>query len=151
MIAGFTLVDHFTLSRGCNRSEARRAAIAAIAKFNIRGTPDSLAESLSGGNQQRLLLSLIPEAANLVLLENPTRGLDVASANWVWDYLRSHYSGQGAVVFSSAELEEIMAVADRILVFFDGRVVRDLPIDQVDYQDVASAMTGNILNWALRR
>jgi len=143
LIAGFTLVDHFALSRRCSRSEAWQAATAAIAKFNIRGAPDSQVESLSGGNQQRLLLALIPESANLVLLENPTRGLDVESANWVWGYLRGHYSRQGAVVFSSAELEEIMAVADRILVFFDGHVVRDLPIDQVDYQDMASAMTGN--------
>lgn len=143
LIAGFTLVDHFTLAMNCKRSEARKAATLAIAKFNIRGTPDTLAESLSGGNQQRLLLSLIPETANLVLLENPTRGLDAASANWVWDYLRSHFGGQGAVVFSSSELDEILAVADRILVFFDGSVVRDLPIGRADYQDVASAMTGN--------
>jgi len=143
LITGFSLVDHFTLARGCSRNDAWTEATAAISRFNIRATPNSPAESLSGGNQQRLLLSLIPETASLVLLENPTRGLDVASAKWVWDYLRGHFRNQGALIFSSAELEEIMAVADRILVFFDGRVVRDLPIDQVDYQDVASAMTGN--------
>ena len=143
LIAGFTLVDHFTLALRCSRREARAAAERAIDKFRIRGTPDSTADSLSGGNQQRLLLSLIPTGANMVLLENPTRGLDVESAGWVWRYLRKHYAGQGAIVFSSAELDEILAVADRVLVFFDGRVVRDLPMDRVDYQDVAAAMTGN--------
>ena len=142
LIAGFTLVDHFTLAMSCSESTARAAASAAIKKFNIRGTPDTLVESLSGGNQQRLLLALIPEDANLVLLENPTRGLDLASAEWVWSYLRSQYSSRGTVVFSSAELEEMLEVADRILVFFDGRVVRDLPIGQVVYRDVAAAMTG---------
>ena len=142
LIPGFTLTDHFTLAHGCSRSEAREAATQAIARFNIRATPESRVESLSGGNQQRLLLSLIPTSASLVLLENPTRGLDVASAEWVWHYLREQFCSQGALIFSSAELEEILAVANRILVFFDGRVVRDLPIDQVDYQDVVAAMTG---------
>jgi simple sugar transport system ATP-binding protein len=143
LIAGFTLIDHFTLALGCSRREARAAAERAIEKFRIRGTPDSLADSLSGGNQQRLLLALVPQRSSMVLLENPTRGLDVESASWVWKYLRKHYGDQGAIVFSSAELDEILAVADRVLVFFDGRVVRDQQIAQVDYQDVAAAMTGN--------
>ncbi len=142
LISGFTILDHFALARGLGHAEAKRAALEAIERFNIRGHPETAVESLSGGNQQRLLLSLIPRDANLVLLENPTRGLDVESARWVWEYLREQYLQAGAVVFSSAELDEILATADRIVVFFDGRVVRDLPVQQADYQDVAAAMTG---------
>ena len=101
------------------------------------------AVTAAGGNQQRLLLSLIPTDARMVLLENPTRGLDVGSARWVWDYLRHQYAAGGVVVFSSAELDEILSVADRILVFFNGHVVRNLPVNQADYHDVAAAMTGS--------
>jgi ABC-type sugar transport system ATPase subunit len=77
-----------------------------------------------------------------VLLESPTRGLDVESGQKIWRYLRETFSGRGAIVFSSAELDEILAVANRVLVFFDGRVVRDLRADELDYEHIASAMTG---------
>ncbi len=143
LVPGFTIQDHFALANGVPARRARHQAEAAIARFNIRGRPDSPAESLSGGNQQRLLLSLIPEQADLILLENPSRGLDVASAEWVWDHLRRQYAERGAIVFSSAELDEILAVADRVLVFYEGRIVRDLAGDAIDYQHVAAAMTGN--------
>ena len=143
LISGFTILDHFALATNSSRSRARQLAMDAIRQFNIRGQPESPVESLSGGNQQRLLLSLIPTDARMVLLENPTRGLDVGSARWVWDYLRHQYAAGGVVVFSSAELDEILSVADRILVFFNGHVVRNLPVNQADYHDVAAAMTGS--------
>jgi len=143
LISGFTLQDHFALARGCNSARARTASEQAIEKFAIHGCPDSPVESLSGGNQQRLLLSLIADDANLILLENPTRGLDVESAYWVWEHLRGQHAERGAIIFSSAELDEILTVADRVLVFFDGRIVRDLPIAELDYRDVAAAMTGH--------
>ena len=100
-------------------------------------------QTLSGGNQQRLQLALIPASADLILLENPTRGLDVESARWVWSHLRRQYAARGSLVFSSAELDEILEVADRVLVFFDGRVVRDLRGEAIDQQQIAAAMTGN--------
>ncbi len=139
LISGFTIEEHFTLA-GMGGGEE---ALQAIEQFRIQGRPESPAESLSGGNQQRLQLSLIPRGADLILLENPTRGLDVASGQWVWEYLRTHYGSQGAVVFSSAELDEILAVADRVLVFFDGKIVSDLSGDNLDYQHIAAAMTGH--------
>ena len=142
LIPGFTIRDHFALANGLSSVAAQKAAEQAIKRFNIRGQPDTPAESLSGGNQQRLQLALIPKAARLVLLENPTRGLDVESGDMIWRHLRENYSTQGAIVFSSAELDEILAVANRVLVFFDGRVVRDLRADELDYEHIAAAMTG---------
>jgi len=143
LIPGFSIQDHFALANGISAGRARQQALQAIDAFNIHGRPESPAESLSGGNQQRLLLSLIPPDANLILLENPSRGLDVASARWVWEYLRGHYARQGAIVFSAAELDEILAIADRVLVFYEGQIVRDLSGDAIDYQHVAAAMTGH--------
>ncbi|HEB96791.1 MAG TPA: ATP-binding cassette domain-containing protein [Sedimenticola thiotaurini] len=143
LIPGFTIQDHFALADGIPARRARQRARQAIERFDIRGRPDTPAEALSGGNQQRLLLSLIPEQADLILLENPSRGLDVASAEWVWGHLRGQYAQRGAIVFSSAELDEILAIADRVLVFHEGRVVRDLSGDAIDYHQVAAAMTGH--------
>ncbi len=143
LIPGFTIQDHFALARGLPAHKARETAVEAIDRFNIHGQPESPVDALSGGNQQRLQLSLIPEDARLILLEEPTRGLDVSSGEWIWHHLLERYGTTGAIVFSSAELEEILAVATRVLVFFDGRVVRDLGSDQLDYQHIASAMTGN--------
>jgi len=142
LIPGFTVQDHFALAHNCGMATAKVLAAEAISQFRIRGHPHTSAESLSGGNQQRLLLSLMPPDASLVLLENPTRGLDMESARLVWEHLRRQFASRGAIVFSSAELDEILNIADRVLVFFDGRIVRDLPIRELDYQDVAAAMTG---------
>ena len=55
-----------------------------IAFFNIRGKPNSKVERLSGGNQQRTQLALLPVPLNLLLMEHPTRGLDIESAILVW-------------------------------------------------------------------
>ena len=113
-----------------------------ISRFHIKGKPETLAEALSGGNQQRLLLSLLPETPRLLLLENPTRGLDVESTNWIWDQLQRHRSHHAGIVFSSAELDEILMVAHRILVFFDGRLIRDVPTRQTDIQELGRAIAG---------
>jgi simple sugar transport system ATP-binding protein len=142
LIPGFTIQDHFALAQAAAMDQASRLARDAIDEFQIKGTPDTPVESLSGGNQQRLQLALIPPDANFILLENPTRGLDVASGERVWRYLRRQYR-DATIVFSSAELDEILAVADRVLVFFNGRLVRDLNIDLVEYEDIAAAMTGH--------
>ncbi len=143
LIPGFTIRDHFALANACGSARAQADAQAAIRHFRIRGAPHSPVQSLSGGNQQRLQLSLIPRDADLILLENPTRGLDVESGRWVWRHLRQQYAERGCLVFSSAELDEILEVADRVLVFFDGRVVRDLRGDAIDQQQIAAAMTGS--------
>ncbi|HHH38570.1 MAG TPA: sugar ABC transporter ATP-binding protein [Sedimenticola sp.] len=143
LIPGFTVQDHFALARGLPAHRARAAAEAAITRFDIRGRPGSPVESLSGGNQQRLQLALIPEDAALILLEEPTRGLDVASGHWVWRNLLARCGDRGTIVFSSSELDEILSVSSRVLVFYDGRVVRDLRGEELDYHAIASAMTGN--------
>jgi len=113
-----------------------------IEEFRIKGTPSNRASSLSGGNQQRLLLSLIPDSTRLLLLEQPTRGLDMESALWVWEHLTSYCGGKTALIFSSAELDEIFAVAHRIVVFFNGRIVLDRPIQETSLEEVSMAIAG---------
>jgi len=79
-------------------------------------------ESLSGGNQQRALLSLLPESASLILVEHPTRGLDIESTIYIWGKLKERCSSGTAILFLSSDLDEILQYSDKVLVFFAGKL-----------------------------
>ena len=146
LIAEMTVVEHFAVQYGrglwINRRAARRRAVEKIAQFQVRGTPHTPVGALSGGNQQRLLLAFLPEQPRLLLLENPTRGLDVASAGWVWGHLRSLCRQGATVVFAAAELDDVLTAADRILVFFNGRIVLDRNRSATDAAQLGRAIAG---------
>ncbi len=80
----------------------------------------------------------------LLLLENPTRGLDLESTQWVWRHLLSHSIRNTAIIFSSPELEEIMMIAQRVLVFYNGRIVKDAQTRDISIQEVGQAIAGKI-------
>lgn len=127
LIAGLTLTDHFLLSEKkpgffIERNRGRRLAQERIAEFNIKGAPANRVESLSGGNQQRALLALVKPDSKLLLLEQPTRGLDVESVIYLWHKLKERCRQGAAIVFASSDLDELLLYSDRILVFFAGRV-----------------------------
>lgn len=146
LIADLTISEHYAVleQRGffIDRKAASGKAGESISRFKIRGKPESPVESLSGGNQQRLLLSFLPENPALLLLENPTRGLDLESANWVWRHLLNYSAGGACIVFSSSELDEILSVSDRVLVFFDGEIVRDVRTEDTDARELGRAIAG---------
>ena len=151
LIPGLTLGEHFSLNeRKAGFFMAGKTALAragkAIAQFNIKGRPEMDASALSGGNQQRLLLSLLPEDPRILLLENPTRGLDLDSGHWVWRHLQAQAARGTAIVFSSAELDEILMVADRTIVFYNGRMVMDVPAHQADADMLGRAVAGGGLS-----
>ena len=91
LIAGLTLTEHVALTSSSdalvNWTAARQATAAQLQLYNVRGQPESQIETLSGGNQQRLLMALLPQKPVLLALEQPTRGLDVDSARWIWQQL----------------------------------------------------------------
>jgi ABC-type uncharacterized transport system ATPase subunit len=126
LIHGMTLTEHFALTLPgrtpwVNWVQARRITQDRIIHFNVKGRPTSPIQTLSGGNQQRFALSMLPTDLRLLLLEHPTRGLDVESGHYIWEQLLKRREDGTAIVFISAELDEIVAYSDRILVFFGGR------------------------------
>jgi simple sugar transport system ATP-binding protein len=133
LIRGLTLTEHYVLTQRDNQPVFIDWAVAAdgmqqkIAEFNIRGQTGTVVEALSGGNQQRALLSLLPPALKLLAMEHPTRGLDIESAMWVWEQLLERRQGGTAILFISADLDELMEHSDRIVVFSGGTMAR--PID----------------------
>ncbi len=154
LIPHMSIVEHTALRKGARErgafwirwQDAYRDARRRIADFRIKGGgPDAAAASLSGGNQQRLLLSFLAENPALLLLENPTRGLDIESAHWVWGHLQSQCSeSRATIVFSSAELDEILMVADRVMVFFDGAIIKDVRTSETDVGRLGLAIAGKV-------
>ena len=112
--------------------------------FAVHVVAQQTVEELSGGNQQRLLLSFLPANPLLLLLENPTRGLDIESVNWVWQHLHTYCTQRTSIVFSSPELDEILMVADRVLVFFNGRVIKEVEAAETDAQELGRAIAGKV-------
>jgi general nucleoside transport system ATP-binding protein len=127
LVPGLTLAEHYSLMEKKGGVFIDKAAAAGIAgerirAFNIKGMPESRVESLSGGNQQRALLSLLPESAALILVEHPTRGLDIESTIYIWGKLKERCAAGTAILFISSDLDEILQYSDKVLVFFAGRV-----------------------------
>ena len=119
---------------------------AMMARFDVRAdAPTAAAATLSGGNQQKFVVGRERSIANEALVaENPTRGLDLRAAASVRAELGTRTDDAApAVVFYSADLDEVLAVADRVVVCFEGRV-REIarPADPADRAPYARAMTG---------
>jgi ABC-type uncharacterized transport system ATPase subunit len=127
LIPGLNLTEHFVLADKAdgffiNWDDSRVLAQEKISEFNVRGTPEHTVDSLSGGNQQRTLLAMVRQRLNLLLLEHPTRGLDIESALYIWKKLKERCKGGTSILFISSDLEEILQYSDRVLVFFSGKV-----------------------------
>jgi general nucleoside transport system ATP-binding protein len=132
LIRDFTVAEHVALAAPrpsvfVDWREAAREAAARIREFSIRGTPRTVVQDLSGGNQQRALLALLPPHVTVLLMEHPTRGLDVESAGFIWSRLLARRTAGTAIIFSSSDLDELLERSDRILVFSGGRV--SAPLD----------------------
>ncbi|ORM93362.1 sugar ABC transporter ATP-binding protein [Pantoea cypripedii] len=98
--------------------------------------------SLSGGNQQKVVLGkALMTGPQVVLLDEPTRGIDVGAKTDVYHLIGNLAQRGLAVMFSSSELDEVMALADRILVMADGRITADLPRSEATREALISAST----------
>ncbi|MET0349272.1 MAG: sugar ABC transporter ATP-binding protein [Rhizobacter sp.] len=99
--------------------------------------------SLSGGNQQKVILAKwLATGAPVLVLDNPTQGVDVGAKAEIYPLIRD-LAGQGkAVVVSSAEIPELQQVCDRVLVFYRGRIVAELANAQVEEDTVIRCATG---------
>jgi general nucleoside transport system ATP-binding protein len=100
------------------------------------------AVNLSGGNQQRLQLALIPEGVKLLLLEHPTRGLDLESCRQIWGHLEERCRQGAAILFSSADLEEILDHSHRALIFFQRRLFADVDAAGLSVNGLGALMSG---------
>ena len=147
VIGPLSLSDHLALlaPQGGPLVDRRAAIVAAeqaIVAYGIKAMAFTPIAALSGGNQQRAMLAMLPERCAGLLLEQPTRGLDVASAQAVWRRLRERKAQGSAIVFASADLDELLENSDQVLVFFGGAVSRPLPRAALSYERLAELIGG---------
>ncbi|NNC39423.1 MAG: ATP-binding cassette domain-containing protein [Acidimicrobiia bacterium] len=149
LVQGLTLTEHFFLAERnddffIDWDAARETAVDGIAQFSVKGTPESTAESLSGGNMQRLLLAMLQDNLKVLLMEHPTRGLDIESAAWVWEQLLKRREDGTAIVFASADLDELLEYSDRILVFFSGEVLAEVDARTSNVEELGYLIGGKV-------
>ena len=119
---------------GSFRSRPRERARRQIDALRIKaGSAWSLANSLSGGNQQKVVIGKWLEIGpDVFLLDDPTRGVDVGAKREIYGLIREMSANGGIVLFSSTELPELIGLCDRILVIYQGRLVGEVAGQQVD-------------------
>jgi general nucleoside transport system ATP-binding protein len=100
-----------------------------IEDYHIIGRPETPVESLSGGNQQRAALSLLKDSLSIILLEHPTRGLDIESTIYMWDKLKERCKQGTSIFFISAIWMRFYATATASWSSFSGRVSKPLDSD----------------------
>jgi simple sugar transport system ATP-binding protein len=151
LVPGLDLTEHFILAEEAKGffidwDKGRQLAQQRISEFNVRGTPANTVESLSGGNQQRALLALLRVQLALLLLEHPTRGLDIESTIYIWTKLKERCQQGTSILFVSSDLEEILQYSDRVLVFFSGRVTPPLEASTLTAEKLGELIGGK--GWA---
>jgi simple sugar transport system ATP-binding protein len=119
-------------------------AQAAIQQFDIRATGEDIKVSqLSGGNQQKVVLAReLAGEPNLIIAMQPTRGLDVGATAAVHSHLLAERDRGAAILYISTELEEIMAMSDRIAVIYRGEFVAILDAQTATVEEIGLFMAG---------
>ena len=126
------------LENGAARRFTDRLAEAFAVSMPSRSSP---LRSLSGGNQQKVILGreLLLDSP-FILLDQPTRGLDVGSIEYVHDKMLAMRGAGRALLMISANLEEVFMLADRIVVLHRGEIVADVPVEQTSIEQIGRYM-----------
>jgi simple sugar transport system ATP-binding protein len=122
----------------------RDRALEAIRRYDVRGAaPELPARRLSGGNLQKVVLAREFEGQpRALVVASPTRGLDVAAIETVHGYLRDAADSGVGVLLISEDLDEILALADRIAVLYEGRIVGERTAAEATVEELGLLMAG---------
>ncbi len=122
----------------------RQDATRLIEDFEIQTAgPDAPFWSLSGGNQQRVVLAReLSYSPKVLVAAQPTRGLDVGAIEWMTDRLRQVADSGVGVLLISSELEEILQLSDRVVVLFRGRIIGEMDRADVDLEELGLLLGG---------
>jgi simple sugar transport system ATP-binding protein len=122
----------------------RAHAVQLISRYDVRGGgPELPARRLSGGNLQKVVLAREFEGSPRILVAaSPTRGLDVAAIETVHRYLREAAEGYVGVLLISEDLDEILALADRVAVIYEGAIVGELDAGSATVEEIGLLMAG---------
>ncbi|HVN83864.1 MAG TPA: sugar ABC transporter ATP-binding protein [Candidatus Binatia bacterium] len=122
----------------------RRECARWLAQLHIRSSGiDALPTTLSGGNQQKVLLArALRRTPDILLLDEPTAGVDIAAKAEIHDIVRAHAAAGAAVVMASSDLPELLGLCDRIIALRNGEQVGVVPIAEATEPRLAELITG---------
>jgi len=154
LVLDYSVADNLILGRQASfahrpagRLDRRRILANArdcLARFDIRPADPALpARALSGGNQQKVIIAReMGGDFSVLLASQPTRGVDVGAVEFIHAQLRAARDAGKAILLVSAELAEILALADRVAVMYRGRIVGLMPRDEASVETIGPLMTG---------
>jgi len=126
-------------------TEIERFTANLVRQFRVRA-PDvhTPVQSLSGGNQQKFVVAReLAREPDFLLINQLTRGIDIGATELVMQAVLEQRARKKAILLISTELEELFALADRILVMYEGRIVGELPPDRGRLEELGLMMAGN--------
>jgi rhamnose transport system ATP-binding protein len=146
VLHNFSLAALGSLSRAgfIDRAAERRMAHEGVARFSVKTSSiDEIAGRLSGGNQQKIVLGKwLANNPRLLILDEPTRGIDVGAKAEI-HRLMSQLAGEGvAILMISSELPEVLGMSDRVLVMREGRLAAEFDRAEATQEAVGAAMMG---------
>jgi len=154
-IPNFTIGENITLARlpqfarmgRVERRRERRAVLDWIERLDIRpADPDRLYGLLSGGNQQKVLLAKwFGIEPRVVFMDDPTSGVDIGARYAIYELIRSHAQTGAGFVICSSDIEDLVAICDRVLALVDGQVVEQLEGSGITESEVLRAISGSAI------
>ena len=134
-----------TLSRAgwINRTAERASVTSTFTRLRVRAAPDALASQLSGGNQQKMVMAKwLAAEADILLLDEPTRGVDVATKAELHAWIDARVAAGAAVLLISSELPELLHLSSRIVVLRDGVVTGEMSGADATQDNLLRMMAG---------
>ena len=134
----------FQRARFLKRKETLDYASRIIAEFDIRcPAPTAATRFLSGGNMQKLILGrTLSREPDLIVANQPTRGLDVGAVSFVQDRLLAARARGAGILLISEDLDELFELSDRLVVMYGGRVSRAIAREDADVREIGLMMAG---------
>jgi len=143
-VLGYQSMPRYGGGAVMNHATMRADTADMMERYDVRPRNPGLRSSkFSGGNQQKLVLAR--EAVHepqVLLVGQPTRGVDIGAIEFIHERLRAMRDAGGAVLVVSSELDEVLALADRVIVMNAGRIAGELPIDSCSEQALGRLMGG---------
>jgi ABC-type uncharacterized transport system ATPase subunit len=136
-------LDDFRRGGRIDEKRVREHATELIRRFDIRGRPDDPVATLSGGNIQKVLLArVLSRDPRLLVVSQPTRGLDVGATEYVRSQLLARRAEGAAILLVSEDLDELLALSDRLVVMYEGRIVGEMAAAGADLEHLGMLMAG---------
>jgi simple sugar transport system ATP-binding protein len=136
-------LDEFVEHGMLDRKKILQNAVDLIAQYQIKASPTDRARTLSGGNMQKVILArVLSRNPQVVIASQPTRGLDVGATEYVRAQLLEQRDRGAAVLLVSEDLDEVLALSDRIAVIYEGRIVGVLPAQEATVAKLGLMMSG---------